>query len=104
MAGDAECLFRPAQIRETVRALVLTEVGDAVVAGRAVVEVVARERDGGRWHWLPPGADEYLLAFDVEHGHLLRTAARSGGRDFGIREVVSVPYGDDIPAAVFAGP
>jgi hypothetical protein len=105
MAGDAECVFRPAQIRKIAGALVLTEVGDAVVAGRAVVEVVARERDGRLWpHWLPPGADEYLLAFDVEHGHLLRTAARSGGREFGIREVVSVAYGDDIPATIFAGP
>jgi len=105
MAGDAECVFLPAQVRKIVGALVLTEVGDAVVAGRAVVDVVARERDGRLWpHWLPPGADDYLLAFDLEHGHLLRTAARSGGREFGIREVVSVAYGDDIPAAVFAGP
>jgi hypothetical protein len=62
-----------------------------------------RSHDLVRGTPLRPGVG-YLLAFDVEHGHLLRTAARSGGRGFGIREVVSVAHGDDIPAAVFAGP
>lgn len=78
--NDADRLFEPSLLREVIAAVELAPAGESAVAGRAVLEVVAKPRSGGPSpppHLLPFGADDYALAFDVEHGHLLRIAGRS---------------------------
>jgi hypothetical protein len=77
-----------------------------VVANRAVIEVDARPRTShGLWpHWLPAGADEYGLAFDAKHGHLLRIEGRSASHAFEVIEITAISYPHDIPTHLFDDP
>lgn len=107
---DADRLFEPSLLREAIAALELAPAGETAMASRAVLEVVAKLRSGGQpsprpWpHWMPFGADGYFLAFDVEHGHLLRIAGRSGKGVFESTEVVTIEYGLDLPEELLNQP
>jgi hypothetical protein len=102
-SNDLERLFWPPQLRSIVSCLSLDELGGGSIAERPVVRVRARPRpEAILWpQWLPVGADEYLLAFDVEWGSLLFFEGRRRGQVLGSVEVTSVTFGEPIDDGIF---
>jgi hypothetical protein len=100
---DGENMFDVKHLREVVSEIQIVAAGESVVAGRAVLNATARQRSTyGLWpHWLPCGADEFHLSFDLEYGHLLRIEGIWGGRSLETLEVTSIEYGATIPELMF---
>jgi hypothetical protein len=97
--ADAENLFDLGHLRELLSELEIVPIGESTIAGRAVLEVTARQRSAfGLWpHWLPAGADHFELSFDVAHGLLLRSMGKdANGTVFESQEVTSMEYGEDV--------
>jgi len=96
-------LFDPASI---IGGLRFQPVGRTRIADRTGISVhaVARETDDPYWalRHLPHGADDYELVVDDERGVVLRLAARFGGDDFVIVELVDVAFDEEFPPETFA--
>lgn len=79
-------------------------LGQALVAGRPALRLLARERRGVET-WPPPGlahgADEHELCVDAERGVLLRTVTRVGGKDMQLRELLEVGFDEGFPPETF---
>ena len=97
-AADVERLFSHQQLREVIACLTLETLREDEAAGRPVLVVRAmRRKPLGLWpHWLPFGADDYELAFDREHGHLLGFQAHAGGAVYADIAVTEITYGAPI--------
>jgi hypothetical protein len=102
--NDLVRLFWPPQLRQIVVGLSFDHPQEDMVAGRRVVRVRARERpEEHLWpQWLIWGADEYVLAFDLQFGHLLVVEGYRRDRLLGSVEVTSVEYGGTIDETTFA--
>jgi hypothetical protein len=97
-ADDVDRLFSHKQLRDVIACLTLKTLRKDELAGRPVLVVrAARRQPWGLWpHWLPYGADDYELAFDREHGHLLGLQARASGAVYEDVAVTRITYGAPI--------
>ena len=98
MDGTVACTFDP---RIVIDELFVTRVlGRAEHAGRAAVRILAMDAHGPN-SLLGWGADDYELLVDAERGVLLRSAARTGGKEFQVTEVLEVAFDEEISEDIF---
>lgn len=69
-------------------------------AGREALKVSAMDQ-GSPSSLLGWGADDYELLVDAERGMLLRSAARTEGKEFQVTEVLEIAFGEELPEDIF---
>jgi len=89
-----------------LNAVVVEHEEPGLLAERPAVILRAKARPRGAhdhlWpHWLPHGADEYRLVFDLEWGHLLSFAGFVDGQELERSEVIEIAYGETFDDALF---
>ena len=94
-------LFDPARL---LGVLDLEVVGPASVAGRSARRLRALPRAASVDTFvvaMPLGADDYDLDVDAERGVVLRVAARIGGEEFVVVEILEVAFDESFPPGTF---
>ncbi len=69
-------------------------------AGREAMRILALDECGPN-SLLGYGADDYELLVDAERGVLLRSAARTGGEEFQVTEILDIAFDEDLPEEIF---
>ncbi|MFO0949179.1 MAG: hypothetical protein U1D30_25255 [Planctomycetota bacterium] len=95
--------FDGRQIREFLVSLKLEYLDNVTTADQQCARFRAIPRAGARiWpHWLPHGADEYLMHGDLLRGTLLLIEGRKSGKAFERHEVMSLVYDGEIDESRF---
>ena len=100
--GDFDWMLEPSSL---LPALDFTPMGTTEVAGRQALDVLAVPRPpdphGGFAAHFAHGADDIVLAVDVERGVVLRAEARLGGELFARFEITDLAFDEDLSDDLF---